>query len=191
MFAAETEDNIKAWSKSVSSKAVASAQKHHTAWLKSIGAENGPKTLANYYKIKYNNTKEYQLLNSYKKAVKEGDISPLVGFDLYKDDAKQIDKELVGLITTDGVVIKDYTMHFIDRVIGQTSTPHDKKRQGVPLSNLKEALTATTSRIKPDYIVPMNKGDDVRRSYIGNNIKITLSVTDRKLIQTNPFTRKK
>jgi hypothetical protein len=191
MFATETEDAIKAWSKSTSSKAVASAQKHHTAWLKSIGAENGPKTLANYYKIKYNNTREYQLLNGYKKAVKEGDISPLVGFDMYKDIAKQIDKEFIGLTTIDGVVIKDYAMHFIDRVIGQTSTPSGKRRQGVPISAFKETLTSPTTRITSDYTVQMSKGDDVRRSYMGNNIKITLSVTDRKLIQTNPFTRKK
>jgi len=82
--------------RSTAQKAVSSANKHYLDWSKEHNI-NSIKTLADYYNVKYNDSKRYALLQGYVKAVNKGDISPLIGFDLYESKAREIKDELVGL----------------------------------------------------------------------------------------------
>jgi hypothetical protein len=56
--------------------------------------------------VKYNDSKRYALLQGYVKAVNKGDISPLIGFDLYEIKAKEIKDELVGLKISNDIIMK-------------------------------------------------------------------------------------
>lgn len=180
---------VSGFGRSVSQKAKHSAQEHYDVWRKSIGAEDTPKTLEKYYDMKYNNKYEYELLQGYAKAVKKGDISPLIGFDVYKDVAKNIEKSFIGKETSDGNKIRSFATHFIDRTIGQTSTSHDGLREAATIENSLDALINGTP--SPQYIVKVKKGsvifDDIRQSYSGSKAKVSFSVTEGRLIQTNPF----
>ena len=76
------------------------------------------------------------LRNGYDRAVEKGDLSALTGFDLYVNVASQIDQSIVGTTTSDGVAIKGYVSHFIDRIIGS----YEQKREGVDIQDVLNAL---------------------------------------------------
>lgn len=159
------------------------ANEVHTGWLKSIGAENtGLNTLAKFEDAKYNNSEEYQLLTGYDRAVTKGDISPLAGFDLYKSTSAEIHASIIGQTTSTGVEIKSFSTHFIDRVIGQTSTPNAGMRQGVSIS---DALDALKNPVKLGGVRELESGD-IRQTFVGGKAKVTISIRDQRLIQTNP-----
>ncbi len=76
-------------------------------------------------------------------AVKKGDISSFVTFDIYKQMATKVEKEIVGKITIDGIMITGYKPHFVDRVIGQyesSNEPIKGMRKGVPVGDVLAAL---------------------------------------------------
>lgn len=179
------------FNKSVSQKAVNKAEKHYQTWINSIGAaEKAPKSLAEYYKNKYNDTWEHQMLMGYNTAVVKGDISPLVGFDKYLKIAEEAISKLIGITTASGYTINNYTTHFIDRVIGQVSTSHKGKRLGVSVNEVVECLTDANTKITDKYIRKIKKDnllvDDERIRFENDKYAITYSITDRKLIQVNP-----
>lgn len=187
MFSTATENGLKNWGKSVSQKAVKSAQKQYDIWRKSIGADATPKTLAKYYDMKYNDKKTYNLLKGYAFAVDKGCISPLVGFDLYKDTAYAIEKELIGITTKDGKRIENYTTHFIDRVIGQTDEPHKGMREGVKIDDIKDALLNPIEISVPYFKNTRDGKNDMRCTYYNNKCSVAYSISDKILIQTNPI----
>ncbi len=157
-------------------------------WLKSIGAENTElNTIEKFEEAKYNHSEEYQLLTGYRYAIEKGDISPLVGFDLYKSTNDDIQSTVVGQTTSTGVEIKSFCTHFIDRVIGQSSSPHRGMRQGIPVSSLLDALQ------HPEDLDPVEytKDGDIRQTFHGNGVSVTISIRDGRLIQANPWKGKK
>ena len=171
------------WSVQEANKARGAAQSAHTQWLKSINAtDTSQNTVAKYYEGKYNNSPEYQLLTGYSRAVDKGDISSLVGFGLYKQTSAEITRAIVGQTTSDGIKIESFATHFIDRIIGQTSDPHEGMRQGVAVQDALDALLHP-GRIKVEK--PRADGD-TRQVYYGANAAVTISTRDRRLIQTNP-----
>lgn len=171
------------WGVSQAAKSRGAAQASHTQWLKSINAADTElKTLAKYYEGKYNNSREYQLLSGYSRAVEKGDISPLVGFDLYRQTAKDIERMIVGQTASNGVKIESYATHFIDRIIGQVSTPHGGMRQGV---SVEDALDALLHPVDTKPVVEHADGDR-RQTFIGENASVVISIRDHRLIQTNP-----
>jgi len=175
--------HIARWNRSKASSASNAAQAWHNNWLKSIGAEDTTlDTVDKYLDAKYDETKEFALLAGYNRAVEKGDISPLVGFKQYKLTAAAVEEIFIGKTTANGVVLERYAMHFVDRIIGQTESAQDGMRQGV---FIPDALDAITNPIKPPKRKTMANGD-VRESYTGARAKVTISVTDRLLIQTNP-----
>lgn len=93
-------------------------------------------------KMQYNNPKEYALMKSYEKSVDNGVLSPLVGYEKYKEYHQRIETELIGLKTNSGVVIQSQSKHFLERVFGTISDPSHGgvKRAGVELEDIKEAL---------------------------------------------------
>lgn len=110
-----------------------------------IGEYNQPKRkigkpVDNLLNLMYNASPDKKLLQGYTNAIKNGDISPLVGFDVYNQVAKQIEQELVGIKASNGLEVKGFVTHFVDRVIGQVSESHPGKRTGVAVSDVKNAL---------------------------------------------------
>lgn len=122
-------EQVVGFDKRISAETVGKAQKHYKEWAKSIGAESGPKTLAGYYDMKYNDSKERRLYDGYVKAVNTGNISPLVGYGKFKEVADDIEKKFVGTKTADGLEVKGYTPHFVDRVIGQQSSDSPPRKK--------------------------------------------------------------
>ena len=158
-------------------------KEHHDEWLKSINAESTDlKTLDKYFDAKYSSSPEYQLLMGYKAAVEKGDISPLIGFDLYKQTSEEISAKIAGQTTSNGIEIESFTTHFIDRVLGQTSTPHKGMRLGVPVDDALDAL------LHPDDIIDEGvfPGGDTRMLFVGKKAAVTISSRDKRLIQTMP-----
>lgn len=161
-----------------------SAEQHYQQWIKDIGAkDSAPKTLANYYKEKYNNSPAYRLLNGYSNAVNKGDISPLVGLKQYIATAHEVESDIFGVITSTDVEVQSYATHFIDRIIGQTSTPHEGMRLGVSIEDSKDALLHP---VKVGNLRILADGD-IRQTLYGENAAVTISVRDKRLIQTNPI----
>ena len=74
----------------------------------------GDPTVEKYEMAKHNRSREYILLKGDSKAVKKGDIHALTSFTVYKATAKEVEKNLVGMTTVDGVVNESYAAHFID-----------------------------------------------------------------------------
>ncbi|MCI6823750.1 MAG: phage minor capsid protein [Ruminococcus bromii] len=179
------------FSRSTAQKAVGSAKKHFKTWSKDHNINN-IETLAEYYNVKYNDSKRYALLKGYVKAVDKGDISSLTGFDLYESKAKEIQEKLVGLkINNDkNYEIKDFTTHFIDRILGQTSTSHEGMRLGTTIEQLKDTIANPVSVSKSSFIKMKKNGIE----YIDERIKITgkscsfvYSIKDKLLIQATSF----
>ena len=172
------------WDRSQAAEARAAAKKHHTDWLKSIGAESTSlNTIDKYLSAKYDGTDDYGILDGYRRAVEKGDISPLGGLQQYKITAAAIDDYIVGEITSTGVQIEGYVSHLIDRVIGQSAESHPGKRRGVPVS---DALDALLNPVSPPVTKTMADGD-IRQTFTGKNAKVTISKRDKIVIQTNPW----
>lgn len=162
------------------------AERYYKRWIEGITYQGAPINLAKYYDIKYNDIKTFELLQGYARAVKIGDISPLVGFDKYLDAASEIDKELIGL-TIEGVTVQRYSTHFIDRVIGQVSEAHPGRRAGTPIPDVKNTLLDPRSTSEPYQRLKADGSVDIRINVIGENCSVAISVTDKKFIQTNPL----
>ena len=174
---------VSGFGRSQASRATAGAVQYYRDWLKSIGAESTElDTLAKYYDGKYNNTPAYQLLMGYNRAVEKKNISPLVGFEVYQQIDSEIRHRLVGAVTSTGVEIKSYTPHFIERIIGQTSTPHSGMRQGVSVADALDAIQ-NPIRIGSPW---MTEDGDTRQTFYGESAVVSVSLTDQRLIQTNP-----
>jgi hypothetical protein len=183
-FDSSARTSVAGFGRSEARRAYLTAERSHKAWLKSIGAEKSDlNTLAKYYEAKYNNTQEYQVLRAYANAVNKGDISPLVGIDLYKEYCNAIQKNLVGTTTSTGVKVESFAYHFVDRVIGQVSTPHSGKRCGVSIEDAKDALVHPLD-VKIQTGFP---GGDIRQKLYGDRASVVLSVRDNRLIQTTPL----
>ena len=118
----------------------------------------------------------------YGRAVEKGDISPLVGFKEYKQTGQLIQESVVGTRTPTGIQIESFATHFIDRVIGQTSTDHPGMRCGVSVEDVVDTLE---NPVEDGPIWRMEDGD-IRQKFLGRKVSVLVSVRDLKLIQTNP-----
>lgn len=178
-------EQVYGFDKVVSGKSIGVSQKHYKNWARSIGAEAGPKRLAGYYELKYNKSKESRLYRGYVKAVNGGKISPLVKYDKFKEIANDIERQFVGTRTVDGLEIKGYTAHFVDRVIGQRSAdspPAKGVRNGATYEQIKDALST-----------PKKIGEVVIRSngmrsklYYGANVAVSYNLDTMELVQVQP-----
>ena len=175
--------------KSTSQKAVGAANRHYRQWSRDFNITS-IKTLAEYYDVKYTDTKRYNLLRGYVSAVKKGNVSPLTGFEFYEQKAKEIEETLVGISNSCGIVIDGIVPHFVDRVIGQTSTSHSNMRLGTELAHIVDALQ-NPLEVRAPFNVETVRSDgtrfvDRRIIIIGHKCRLTFSLTDRVLIQANP-----
>lgn len=177
-------EQVVGFDKRVSAKSVGKAQSHYKKWAKSIGAESGPKTLAGYYDLKYNDSKESRIYNGYVKAVKKGSISPLVGYDQFKENYITAEKSLTRMTLPDGQKISGITAHFVDRMIGQQAAddiPAKGKRKGVYLSDIEDTVRYGT-------VLPVKLDNMGRKSQriVGGKCSISYNPDTEELIQTEP-----
>lgn len=148
-----------------------------------LGKERTPSTFAKFQDLKYNNIESYSdlkytynLKNHYDLAIEKGDLTPLVDFDTYINIDKSIQNELVGLSTTNGIKIKSYSKHFVDRVCGSI----EQRRSGVEIGNIKNVL------IHSDNYKVLEKSIVI----YGNDIQVSINPQTGNLIQTNPRSRR-
>ncbi len=163
--------------RSISQKAVYSAKNYYTVWSKEHNINFSIKNIADYYGVKYNDKKTYEILQTYVQSVDKGMLSPLVGFDLYKRFRPRIENELIGLTTSTGIQIKSQSKHFLERVFGTISDPTHGGviRSGVTLENIKDALLGGKMKSHGDSVV-----------YIGSKCKVSVNPKTGNLIQCNP-----
>lgn len=84
---------------------------------KNLGYD-GVKLFDDFQKIKYNDTKEWDIVKGYTGIVQKGEISPLVKYSNFKKHHNGLEDKLIGMKTTDGVKIKSVSYHFTGRAIG-------------------------------------------------------------------------
>lgn len=142
----------------------------------SLEGQGMRKTLASYYDMKYNNPPEYKVFKKYVLSVERGEISPLIGLSTYKEKAHQIDEQLVGLKTPQGIEIKDYSAHFVGRMIGRSAPNKKYNRAGVSIEDLKKCITK-------GYESPSKHQDTVM--LIGSGCQVVYDPKTGILVQTN------
>lgn len=98
-----------------------------------------------------------------------------------KKQARKFKIALWVMTTSTGITIENFATHFVDRVIGQTSTPHSGKRCGVSVDSVLDTLQ------NPRKIgaVRVSADGDVRQTLFGDKAVVTMSIRDKRLIQTN------
>lgn len=142
-----------------------------------IGKREAPCTIEEFQRIKYNEPEKWKLLKGYVSGVRNGDLSTLTGFKTYQKVAQEVQEKLIGLITTDGVIVQGYKTHFIDRVIGNFWA----KREGVSVDDARTTLLTAT-----DIRDTVHASGEISRNYRTTHSAITINPKTGILIQTNP-----
>ena len=172
--------------RSLSQKAVHGSNRSFVNRLKSYGIENPPKSIDKFREMEYTNPPEYKLMNAYITSVKKGKLSPLVGYDYYKGLHKEIERKLVGKVTSNGIKITGQSEHFIERAIGIIKDPDTgKKRLGVKLNDIEEALLKGKP-LKPKKSI--DKNGNILYDKNGNPKLSQKFATDRCEVSINPDT---
>lgn len=165
-------------------KATNSAIRQHSAWMKSIGAENSElSSLAKYYEEKYNESPDYQLFARYSRSVQNGMISPLAGFDNYVKSYRRIQSELVGKETVNDIRITGQSIHFMERVLGTKEDPKNKRpRSGVEVDEIVACVTAgKLRRVKKDSEGRMSQ------LFYSESCAVSINPESGILVQCNPL----
>lgn len=144
-----------------------------------VAKRNLPKTFDEFQNLKYNSKKEWELLKSYIHSRKSNMVSVWSSFEDYKKYYFKVEDDIVGLKTADGVEIKGQSKHFIERVLGTSYDPNNKKpRSGVEIDLIIDALLNGTS--KP------SRRDKTVTQYLGNKAKVTVNHETGYLITVAP-----
>ena len=178
--------------RSTSRKAVGSANKYYRDFSKDYNINNID-SLAKYYDVKYNDIQRFSLLNGYVTAVKGKEISPLVGFDFFEQKAQSLSQQLkiAGISNGCNIEVKGFTPHFVARVIGQTSTPHDEMRLGTNPDYIIDTLIHPKEISKP-YVretktINRKKISDKRITITGEKCQVVFSLTEQVLVTAIPL----
>ena len=175
---------VRGFGRSQAIKATNSAIRQHSAWMKSIGAENSElSSLAKYYEEKYNESPDYQLFTRYSRSVQNGMISPLAGFDNYVKSYHRIQSELVGKETVNGIRITGQSIHFMERVLGTEEDPKNKRpRSGVEVDEIVVCVTAgKLRRVKKDSEGRMSQ------LFYSESCAVSINPESGILVQCNPL----
>lgn len=154
-------------------------KKQYERYQKLVGKNNIPKTFDGFQDLKYNSEKEWELLKSYVHSRNSNMVSVWSSFEDYKKYYFKVEDDIVGLKTVDGVEIKGQSKHFIERVLGTSYDPNNKKpRSGVEIDPIIDALLNGTS--KP------SRRDKTVTQYLGNKAKVTVNHETGYLITVAP-----
>ena len=112
-----------------------------------------------------------------------GNLSPLTTKQDYVDMRKRLQEEIVGLRLSNGIEVKSFSNHFIDRAIGggwqnKNSEPWKGRRSGVKMEDIKVALEKGT-------IIPDRRDRNVLVIKLPP-VEITFNTETGNLIQVNP-----
>ena len=137
-------------------------------------------SFADFQNLKYNSN-EWEQFKDYAKSIKIGEITPFADFNLYKQISREIEEKLIGITTSNGIVITSKSKHFIARVIGSV----EQRRNGVSVDNCYTVLTSNQSEILPVRAVENNKSQKFRY----NGFEVSINPDTGQLIQVNPRRR--
>jgi hypothetical protein len=156
-------------------------KKQYERYVERLGKKNVG-TLDRFREIKYNNdglwadTKySYRLKRHYDTSIANGDLSPLVDFDLYRGYDKTLHAELNGIETVNGIKVRGHAFHFVDRVFGSV----EKRRSGVDIPDIKNTLLNKSAKYDKQ------KNGSIRIQ--GENNLVSINPKTGRLIQTNPY----
>lgn len=186
-------DNSRVWisgfGRSEAQRAVWADKNAFVESMRQRGEKNPPKSLAIFQKLQYNDPKEYALLTKYLGSVDSGMMSPLVGYDKYKEYYERIANEVVGLITSNGITISGQSDHFLERVFGTISDPSHGGvlRSGVEIEDIIDALQNGT--VRPHKEEKDKAGNVIRKSqaFFTQKCVVTVNPDTGILIQCNPY----
>ena len=162
--------------------------------IRDIAGKKDTPSIAKYQSMKYNNTEEFRLLKGYTRGINKGDISALVGFDNYKDNAEKL-RSLVGQKTSDGLEIKGFSTHMVDRLIGQMSYSEmglrsKEERKGIRFGVTKDMVQDTLKNGEITNRQYDDNGNEISRVYKTSVCKVAFNPTTGNMIQTNPYYEK-
>lgn len=149
---------------------------------KKLLKENSPDTLAKFKEIRYNSDR-WSLFKSYKSAIESGELTALADFELYEKISKEIDEKIVGVVTSNGIVISGKSKHCIARVIGSV----EQRRSGVSIDDIITALISDSSEVLPIKVSKNGRSQKFR----GANVEVSVNPDTGNIIQVNPYTRRK
>ena len=158
-----------------------------------VGKKDTP-SIAKYQSMKYNNTEELRLLKGYARGINKGDISVLTGFDNYKNNAESL-RSLVGQKTSDGLEIKGFSTHMVDRLIGQMSYSEmglrsKEERKGIRFGVTKDMVQDALKNGEITNRQYDDNGNEISRVYKTSVCKVAFNPTTGNMIQTNPYYEK-
>lgn len=147
---------------------------------------DGVKSFDDFQKIKYNDTKEWDIVKGYTGIVQRGEISPLVKYNNFKEYHKKLEKKLTGLKFNDGLEVKGVSYHFTGRAIGT----HDWASH----NNSKEIMKRLNHKHVPtdDLIKCINDGEKIHNRKNSSTFRqwddcdVTVNPITGVLIQCNP-----
>lgn len=146
---------------------------------KEILGDEFPKSFDKFQELKYNNTNEWELFKDYTKSRSNNMISAFTSFDDYKMYKYKVEKELVGLTTSNGIKITGQSKHFLERIFGTSEDPKTKRaREGVEIEDIKDALLNGTIRIR--------KTDPNSIKFVTDKCMVSINPNTGNLIQANP-----
>lgn len=175
----EKEESINKYLEEQKEKARLRNDKKQYERYRQILGDEVPKSLQSFRKIKYNDSKEWELLKDYKKSRESNMISAFTTFNDFKKYRDIIDKDIVGLKTANEIEIKSQSKHFIERVLGTSYDPDKKRpRDGVGIEEIKNTLT-NPLKVKEEPKKNSHK-------FIGEKVTITINPDTGNLIQCNP-----
>lgn len=163
------------------------ADKKQFEEYRGILGEDAPKTFAKFQDMKYNETEKWELLQTYAHSVKNGMISPLSGFKNYEKLYGEINKNIVGVKTSEGTEVSRQSKHFMERVVGTMKDPKTgRPRSGVTIEEISDALN------NPVVVRPIRVDSQGEKSqkYIGNKATVSMDPDTGILIQCNPTSEK-
>ena len=96
-------------------------------------------------------------MHAYVQARKQHTVEPVIKYTDYIHTKKRLDTEVVGMETSTGQVIKSYSDHTFDRILGVRKDPHCKLRIGVSIDEMRQMLESnryleTPKRYSTKYI---------------------------------------
>ena len=158
--------------------------------LKDINAEKTRlNTLDKYLDSSYSTSplkEENNLLSRYKEDAETGWITPLIGFEDYVSLYNQINEQIVGLTTINGITITGQSKHFLQRMIGTRSDPITGHiRSGVEIEDVIDALL--NGKVKKEK---EDADGRLSQSFYNDICLVTINPTTGILVQCNPHGRK-
>lgn len=148
--------------------------------LKAKYGLNVPDTLEKYNKLK--NSDDYTAYKIFLRDIDKGEIEALVGYEEYLKMYHRTKDELIGLTTSNGIEIKDVSIHLTTRIFGHMRHENNPKvRRGVTIEKIKETLTNPQTKISEAETREYGKS----QKFTFEGTKVSVGVETGRVIQVN------